>query len=98
MLESLFRWSLAKIPRTILHWATIGIRLVELHAEFTRPPKMRENSIAECQEVQTAKIAIANYVIAVDDVTEFVAPSGQVMTRQDLRELCDANYTKAAIA
>ncbi|MGI9518275.1 MAG: hypothetical protein ACR2NP_14565 [Pirellulaceae bacterium] len=78
-------------------WATIGIRLVKLDAEYARAPMMRENEQAEWQEVERHRLGDQEYVIAVDEFAEFELPGRQALTRQELRDLCDRHKTKQAI-
>ncbi len=78
-------------------WATIGIRLCKLDAEYARAPMMRENGQSEWQEVEDHRLGDANYVIAVDEFAEFILRGRQVLTRGELRDLCDRHKTKSAI-
>jgi hypothetical protein len=78
-------------------WATIGVRLVKLDAEYARAPKMRQNAQSQWQDVEDHRLGEANYVIAVDEFAEFSLPGRQALTRQELRDLCDRHKTKSAI-
>jgi hypothetical protein len=78
-------------------WATIGIRLAKVDAEYARAPKMRENAESQWQDVEYRRLGDANYAIAVDEFAEFSLPGRQTLTRQELRDLCDRHKTKSAI-
>lgn len=78
-------------------WATIGIRLAKLDASYARSPRYRENADAPWEEVEAWRLGKSRYVIAVDEFTEFSLPGGNVMTREQLRNLCDRHQTKAGI-
>lgn len=78
-------------------WATIGIRLAKLDASYARSPQYRENADATWEKVEAWRLGKSRYVIAVDEFTEFSLPGGNVMTREQLRNLCDRHQTKAGI-
>ena len=78
-------------------WATIGIRLAKLDASYARSPHYRENADAPWEEVESMRLGKSRYVIAVDEFAEFSLPGGNVMTREQLRNLCDQHATKAEI-
>jgi hypothetical protein len=78
-------------------WATIGVRLAKLDVYYMRPPKIRENATSQWQEVESFRLGKVQFVIAVDEFAEFSLSGRQVMTRQELRALCDQHSTKAAI-
>ncbi|MDG2382352.1 MAG: hypothetical protein P8N76_11825 [Pirellulaceae bacterium] len=78
-------------------WSTLGVRLVKLNARFERAPKMRETPEAEWQDVEPYYLSDTDYIIPVDEFSELRLPAGQVLTRKQLRSLCDRHKTKAAI-
>ena len=78
-------------------WATIGVRLVNLDVKYVRAPKIRANDQARWEDVEQYQLGRARYVIAVDEFTEFELPGRRVLTRQELRDICDRCENKTEI-
>ncbi len=78
-------------------WATIGVRLAKLKASYARGPRIRENDESEWQDVETYRMGDETYVIIVDEFAEFSLKGRQVLSRIELRTICDQHQTKSAI-
>ena len=79
-------------------WATLGVRLAKLDAEYVRPPKIRPaEEGGDWQDVQPRQLGESHYVIAVDAFAEVERRGLQPPTRDELRAICDRHQTKAAI-
>lgn len=79
-------------------WATLGVRLSPLKAEYARPPKLRpEKDKGPWQDAQSQQLGPAEYLIPVDEFAEFELAGSTTMTREEFRALCDRHKTKEEI-
>jgi hypothetical protein len=79
-------------------WATIGVRLAKLDVSYARPPKIKPTEGAGgWAEVNPDQLEAVQYVIAVDEFAEVDIPGLQPLTRQELRQVCNAHKTKPEI-
>ena len=78
-------------------WATLGVRLARLEATYVRPPSMRPTSGGEWQQVDPFMLDTSSYLIAVDEFAELTLKGAQVLTRDELRAICDEHETKERI-
>jgi hypothetical protein len=79
-------------------WMTLGVRLARLEARYARGPKVRpETAGGNWEDVETSKLVAASYVIPVDEFAEVEIGGGRVLTRLELRTVCDLCKAKAAI-
>jgi hypothetical protein len=79
-------------------WLTLGVRLTKLEASYARPPRLKPtNGSADWQEVEAHRLASADYLIPVDEFAEVELPGLKVLTREELRAVCDREKTKEAI-
>jgi hypothetical protein len=79
-------------------WATIGVRLAKLEVSYAKPPKMKAvEGTSEWRDVDPNQLEAAGYLIAVDEFAEIEIPGLEPLTRQELRDACDAQKTKDRI-
>lgn len=79
-------------------WMTIGVRMTKLDTSYARAPKMKpENGEGEWQEIKPDELAGASYLIAVDEFAEVELKGNRVLTREELRAVCDKAKTKEKI-
>jgi hypothetical protein len=83
-------------------WATLGVRMARLTASFARPPRIRpregdRNASEAWQTVEPYRLETAEYLIPVDEFAEIALRGGRVLTRDELRGVCDRKKTKEAI-
>jgi hypothetical protein len=86
-------------PRGVVRvWLTLGVRLAKLEASYARAPRLKpSNGSADWQEVEDHRLAAAHYLIPVDEFAEVELPGLKVLTREELRAVCDREKTKEAI-
>lgn len=79
-------------------WMTVGVRLTKLTVEFVRPPRTRPNNDSgEWQPVEGNRCRKVEYLIPVDEFAEVTLKGRRVLTREELRSVCNQYKTKAAI-
>jgi hypothetical protein len=79
-------------------WMTLGVRLAKLEARYARPPHLKPaKGSGDWQAVEEFRLAEANYLIPVDEFAEVELPGLKVLTREELRAVCDREKTKEAI-
>jgi hypothetical protein len=79
-------------------WATIGVRLAKLDVSYARPPRVRPaEGTPEWEELKPHQLESVQYVIAVDEFAEVEIPGLQPLTRQEFRDVCNAQKTKPEI-
>ena len=81
-------------------WATLGVRLTRLTADFARAPRIRPRNAQESdgwQAVEPYRLETSSYLIAVDDFAEITLRGNRVLTRKELRAVCDVQKSKEAI-
>jgi hypothetical protein len=73
-------------------WATLGVRLAPLTADYARPPKVRSKQQGgEWEDPPSYAIGKSDYVLAVDEFAEFELPGSASLTRAEFRAICDKN-------
>jgi hypothetical protein len=77
-------------------WATLGVRLARLEVRYARPPHVREKGTKEWK-VFDGQLDTARYLIPVDEFAEVELASRGVLTREELREICDRERTRGKI-
>jgi hypothetical protein len=84
--------------RVVRAWATLGVRLARLEASYARPPRVKPaKGDGEWEEVPAHRLGKSEYLIPVDEFAEVELPGLRVLTRRELREVCDRERTKEAI-
>lgn len=79
-------------------WATLGVRMARLDAQFDRPPSVRPTRGGGAwSPVELYQTEVARYLIPVDVFAEIERPGLSVLTREELRVVCDREETKEAI-
>jgi hypothetical protein len=79
-------------------WVTLGVRLTKLEAGYARPPQIKPTQGAgDWQVVEASRLEAAHYLIPVDEFAEVELPGLRVLTREELRAICDREKTKEAI-
>ncbi len=79
-------------------WATLGVRVARLDAEYVRAPRLRPASgEGAWREPEAYKLGKAPYLIAVDEFAEVRLQGLRSLTRGELRLICDREKTKEAI-
>ena len=81
-------------------WTTLGVRLTRLTADFARAPRIRPRNAKESDGWQTVgsdRLETSSYLIAVDEFAEIALRGNRVLTRKELRAICDVQKSKEAI-
>jgi hypothetical protein len=79
-------------------WLTLGVRLTKLEASYARPPSLKPtNGSLDWQVVEPDRLRQAHYLIPVDEFAEVELPGLKVLSREELRAICDREKTKEAI-
>ena len=82
-------------------WATTGVRLAKLDAEFADgfiPSIRAPESGDDWQEVEGRIVKPITYLIPVDEFVAVEIPSLDCPTREEFRQMCDEGVTSDAIA
>jgi hypothetical protein len=80
------------------HWATLGVRLTRLDVRYARPPHLKPaEGEGEWKPVEDYKLGPSEYLIPVDEFAEVELKGLKVLTREELRTICDREKTKEAI-
>jgi hypothetical protein len=83
---------------TVRLWMTIGVRLAALDARYARGPQARPtDGSADWKPVEPYKLIPTEYLIPVDEFAEVELKGGRVLTRAELRAICDQMKTKEKI-
>ena len=84
-----------------MQWATLGVRGARLQADYCKTPRWRPVSAdaanREWQHIPSWQCIPSNYVILVDEFAEIDMNGLRVVTREELRTVCDRERTKDAI-
>jgi hypothetical protein len=78
-------------------WLTLGVRLARLDARYARPPQVKSANGTEWQAVNEYLLEASNYLIPVDEFAEVELPGLKVLSREELRAICDREKTKEQI-
>ncbi len=79
-------------------WATVGVRLTRLDASYARGPRVKPvEGDGDWKTVEPSRLAAAHYLIPVDEFAEVQYKGNRVLSRPELRAVCDAKKTKEAI-
>jgi hypothetical protein len=82
-------------------WLTLGVRLTRLEAAYVRPPSLKPaqalGELGEWEAVKSNQLEGASYLIAVDEFAEVELKGNRVLSREELRAICDREKTKEAI-
>ena len=78
-------------------WLTLGVRLSKLDVSYARPPSLKPAAGGDWKVVETSKLEGVSYLIPVDEFAEVDLPGMKVLTRDELRAMCDREKTKDAI-
>jgi hypothetical protein len=79
-------------------WLTLGVRLARLEAAYARPPHLKPaQSEGDWKVVEPARLEGENYLIPVDEFAEVELRGLRVLSREELRAVCDREKTKDAI-
>jgi hypothetical protein len=79
-------------------WMTVGVRLTALEVSYVKPPSLRaEGGVAEWKAVDRSKLTTARFLIPVDEFAEVEIRGNRVLTRAELRTICDLMRTKDEI-
>jgi len=81
-------------------WATLGVRLAHLTASYLHEalPKVRPKAAGgPWKDVEYYQLGTSDYVIAVDEFAEFELDGLDVLTRAELRKICDKHKTRKKI-
>ena len=87
-------------PRTgaVRLWMTIGVRLAALDAGYARAPSIRPaDGPADWKPVEPHRLLPVQYLIPVDEFAEVEIRGGRVLTRAELRAVCDRARIKPKI-
>src|SRR5262249_41598279 len=79
-------------------WLTLGVRLAKLQVDYAKPPSIRPaKESGSWKTVESNKLEGAGYLIPVDEFAEVELRGTRVLTREELRAICDREKTKEAI-
>jgi len=79
-------------------WATLGVRLAKLDADYARPPHLKPEKVeGEWRPAEGHQLAMSYYLIPVDEFAEVELPGVRSLTRDEFRAVCDREKTKDAI-
>jgi hypothetical protein len=78
-------------------WATLGVRLAKLDADFARPPHIRLQDGGGWKTAETYQLGPAHYLIPVDEFAEVELTGRKALSRDEFRAVCDREQTKEAI-
>jgi len=79
-------------------WTTLGVRLAKLDARYLRPPQLKPaQGPGDWQVVEDWRLDKSDYLIPVDEYAEVELRGLKVLTREELRAVCDREKTKEAI-
>jgi hypothetical protein len=79
-------------------WLTLGVRLAKLDASYARPPSLKPaKGQGDWRLAEGYQLGSAEYLIPVDEFAEVELPGLRVLTREELRSVCDREKTKDAI-
>jgi hypothetical protein len=78
-------------------WTTLGVRLAKLDAEYARPPRIKPWEGGEWQLPEPFQLGKAHYLIPVEEFAEVELPGIRVLTREELRAICDREKTRENI-
>jgi hypothetical protein len=79
-------------------WLTLGVRLTRLEVAYARPPSLKPaRAVGEWEAVKANQLEGASYLIAVDEFAEVELKGNRVLSREELRTICDREKTKEAI-
>jgi hypothetical protein len=86
-----------RMPRDYTrYWCTLGVRPIKFEAAYVKPPSWRAKGETDWQPVPTYKLQPGNWVLLGDEFGE-AEMRQDVLTRQELRSICDEHKTRAAI-
>jgi hypothetical protein len=80
-----------------LIWATLGVRGVKLRAWYATPPVWRPAGLSAEAEWTTAPVREKEFIILTDEFAEIRLRGLRVLTREELRKVCNRRKTKEAI-
>jgi hypothetical protein len=78
-------------------WATLGVHLARLDAEYARPPSLRLATGGAWEVVAQDDLLPSHYLIAVDEFAEVELSGLRSLTRQEFRTACDRGKTREGI-
>ena len=79
-------------------WVTLGVRLARLDTSFARGPSVKPaEGAGEWTELRSYQLESRGFLVPVDEFTEVEVRGAKVLTRDELRALCDQHKTKDAI-
>jgi hypothetical protein len=79
-------------------WVTLGVRLTRLETSYVRPPSLKPaNGAGEWKPADWHQLQGASYLIPVDEFAEVELKGNRVLSREELRAICDREKTKEAI-
>ena len=78
-------------------WLTLGIRLAKLEASYARPPYLKSATGGDWHPAEIHQLEASTYFIPVDEFAEIELPGLKVLSREELREVCDREKTKEKI-
>jgi hypothetical protein len=79
-------------------WITLGVRLARLDTSYAVGPRLRmPNARDGWQQVERFNLGTANYLLAVDEAAEVELQGLKVLTRDELKAVCQREKTREAI-
>jgi hypothetical protein len=78
-------------------WATIGVRLARLDANYAVGPRVKAPGDETWQTLESWQLAASSHLIAVDEFAEVELKGLRPLNREELRAVCDREKTKQAI-
>jgi hypothetical protein len=79
-------------------WLTLGVRLSRLDVRYVKPPSVKPaEGEGDWKPVEDSKLEEVQYLIPVDEFAEVELRGLRVLSREELRAICDREKTKDAI-
>jgi hypothetical protein len=79
-------------------WVTLGVRLAKLEASYAVAPRIKPAEGEEdWSDVEAWKLDTSRYLVPVDEFAEVELRGARILTREELRAICDREKTKEAI-
>jgi hypothetical protein len=79
-------------------WVTLGVRLAKLEAGYARPPSIKPaKGGGAWREAEPHELKNNHFLIPVDEFADVELKGIRVLSREELRAICDREKTKEAI-
>ena len=83
------------LRNTTRTWLVLGVRLAKLDAGYALPPSVKRETHGNWAPAEAYELGEAEYLIPVDEFAEVQLRGQRVLTREELRAVCDRAKTVA---